>query len=96
LLDDGESVAAGGVIATVRGPFGSILSAERTALNFLSHLSGVATLTDRYVERAPEREECRSCLGHEEDDAGTALRWRRRRCVPAVVTTTAATSPRRS
>src|ERR1700761_2931091 len=31
---DGERVAAGGVIATIRGPFGSILSAERTALNF--------------------------------------------------------------
>jgi nicotinate-nucleotide pyrophosphorylase (carboxylating) len=54
LLDDGEYVAAGGVIATVRGPFGSILSAERTALNFLSHLSGVATLTDRYVQAAKE------------------------------------------
>jgi nicotinate-nucleotide pyrophosphorylase (carboxylating) len=51
-LDDGEVVSAGGVIATVRGPFGSILSAERTALNFLSHLSGVATLTDSYVQRA--------------------------------------------
>jgi nicotinate-nucleotide pyrophosphorylase (carboxylating) len=54
VLDDGESVAAGGVIATVRGPFSSILSAERTALNFLSHLSGVATLTDRYVKSAGE------------------------------------------
>jgi nicotinate-nucleotide pyrophosphorylase (carboxylating) len=54
VLDDGECVSAGGVIATVRGPFASILSAERTALNFLSHLSGVATLTDSYVQRASE------------------------------------------
>jgi nicotinate-nucleotide pyrophosphorylase (carboxylating) len=54
VLDDGECVAAGGVIATVRGPFAPILSAERTALNFLSHLSGVATLTDSYVQRASE------------------------------------------
>jgi nicotinate-nucleotide pyrophosphorylase (carboxylating) len=54
VLDDGECVSAGGVIATVRGPFASILSAERTALNFLSHLSGVATLTDSYVQRARE------------------------------------------
>jgi nicotinate-nucleotide pyrophosphorylase (carboxylating) len=54
VLDDGEFVTAGGVIATVRGPFASILSAERTALNFLSHLSGVATLTDRYVKAAKE------------------------------------------
>jgi nicotinate-nucleotide pyrophosphorylase (carboxylating) len=54
VLGDGERVSAGGVIATVRGPFGSILTAERTALNFLSHLSGVATLTDRYVTSARE------------------------------------------
>lgn len=54
LLDDGAHVEAGGAIATLRGPFGSILSAERTALNFLSHLSGVATLTERYVARAAE------------------------------------------
>jgi nicotinate-nucleotide pyrophosphorylase (carboxylating) len=53
-LDDGEGVLQGGVIATLRGPLCSILSAERTALNFLSHLSGVATLTDRYVKRARE------------------------------------------
>jgi nicotinate-nucleotide pyrophosphorylase (carboxylating) len=52
VLGDGEHVGAGGVIATVRGPFGSILSAERTALNFLCHLSGVATLTERYVATA--------------------------------------------
>ncbi|HEY5273280.1 MAG TPA: carboxylating nicotinate-nucleotide diphosphorylase [Acidimicrobiales bacterium] len=52
VLDDGDHVPAGGVIATVRGPFASILSAERTALNFLSHLSGVATLTERFVQSA--------------------------------------------
>ncbi len=54
MLDDGSSVSAGDVIATIRGPFRSILSAERTALNFLSHLSGVATLTKRYVVAAGE------------------------------------------
>jgi nicotinate-nucleotide pyrophosphorylase (carboxylating) len=37
-------------VVTVRGPARSILAAERTALNFLGHLSGVATLTARYVE----------------------------------------------
>lgn len=51
-LDEGEAVAAGDVIARLTGPFGSILSAERTALNFMSHLSGVATLTSRYVAAA--------------------------------------------
>jgi nicotinate-nucleotide pyrophosphorylase (carboxylating) len=42
---DGEDVAAGAVLATVRGAARSILSAERTALNFLGHLCGIATAT---------------------------------------------------
>lgn len=46
---DGDAVGARETIATVRGPFASILSAERTALNFFCHLSGIATLTRRYV-----------------------------------------------
>ncbi|MDP9070657.1 MAG: carboxylating nicotinate-nucleotide diphosphorylase [Actinomycetota bacterium] len=49
LLDDGEGLGAGAVIATVVGSLTSILTAERTALNLLCHLSGVATLTRRYV-----------------------------------------------
>jgi nicotinate-nucleotide pyrophosphorylase (carboxylating) len=49
-LDDGSSVAAGSVVAVVSGPLRSILTAERTALNFLCHLSGVATTARRYVE----------------------------------------------
>ncbi len=51
-LGDGERVAPGGVVATVEGPFRSLLTAERTALNFLCHLSGVATLAAAFVERA--------------------------------------------
>ena len=47
---DGEHVAAGGVVADVAGPWRALLSAERVALNFLQRLSGVATLTARYVE----------------------------------------------
>ena len=47
---DGSSVAPGDVVATVEGPLRSILTAERTALNFLGHLSGVATLTRAYVD----------------------------------------------
>jgi nicotinate-nucleotide pyrophosphorylase (carboxylating) len=52
VLDDGDTVGPGDVIATLSGPFGSILSAERTALNFMSHLSGVASLTAKYVAAA--------------------------------------------
>jgi nicotinate-nucleotide pyrophosphorylase (carboxylating) len=50
LLNDGSSVAAGDAIATLSGPMRGILAAERTALNFLQHLSGIATLTRRYVD----------------------------------------------
>ncbi len=42
-LVDGDAVGERQVIGTVRGPFGSVLTAERTVLNFLGHLSGVAT-----------------------------------------------------
>ena len=50
--DDGDAVHAGQVLGRVDGPLASVLTGERTALNFLSHLSGVATLTRRYVEAA--------------------------------------------
>src|SRR5687767_7733650 len=46
---DGDRVGAGDRVAKVSGPMRSILSGERTALNFLQHLSGIATTTRRYV-----------------------------------------------
>ncbi len=49
LRGDGQRVAPGDVLAEVRGTARSILAAERTALNFATHLSGVATLTSRFV-----------------------------------------------
>lgn len=51
LIHDGETVAAGAVLARVEGDARALLSAERTALNFLGRLSGVATLTRTYVDR---------------------------------------------
>ena len=48
--DDGDRVAAGAEVGRVTGRLASILTAERTALNFLGHLSGVATLTARFVD----------------------------------------------
>jgi nicotinate-nucleotide pyrophosphorylase (carboxylating) len=51
LVQDGDRVAAGGVAARLTGPAGALLSLERTMLNFLQHLSGVATLTAAYVDR---------------------------------------------
>jgi len=52
MVGDGEAVAAGAVIAEVRGPLRAILTGERVALNFLQRLSGIATLTRAYVEAA--------------------------------------------
>lgn len=49
-LEDGDEVEPGAVLAGVSGPMRSLLSAERTALNFLCHLSGIATLTRLYVQ----------------------------------------------
>jgi nicotinate-nucleotide pyrophosphorylase (carboxylating) len=51
-VPEGAEVAAGEVVGLVRGPFPSLLTGERTALNFLCFLSGIATLTARYVAAA--------------------------------------------
>ncbi|WP_134765547.1 carboxylating nicotinate-nucleotide diphosphorylase [Nocardioides sp. 1609] len=48
-LPDGTRVVAGDVVMRVAGPTRGLLTAERTALNFASHLSGVATATSRWV-----------------------------------------------
>src|SRR2546428_12540372 len=52
LVDDGGAVGPGAKIGRVSGSLRSLLTAERTALNFLCHLSGVATLTRRFVDPA--------------------------------------------
>jgi nicotinate-nucleotide pyrophosphorylase (carboxylating) len=49
-LRDGDHVQPGSVLLTVRGDTRAILLAERTALNFLGHLSGIATLTNTWVK----------------------------------------------
>ena len=65
-LEPGE----GDVVATLAGPAAGILTAERTALNFLGRMSGIATLTARYVHggRGHGREDPR----HAQDHAGHA------------------------
>lgn len=50
-VEDGARAVNGQVLARVTGPARGMLSAERTALNILQHLSGIATLTAQYVER---------------------------------------------
>lgn len=51
---DGDTVQPGVAVAQVIGDAGSVLKAERTALNFLQRLSGVATLTRRFVEEVAD------------------------------------------
>ncbi|MGH9279011.1 MAG: carboxylating nicotinate-nucleotide diphosphorylase [Acidimicrobiales bacterium] len=52
LAEDGDDLVAGRPIATIDGRLASMVTAERTALNFLCHLSGIATLTRRYAHAA--------------------------------------------
>jgi nicotinate-nucleotide pyrophosphorylase (carboxylating) len=71
-LTDGASLEAGSVIGTVGGPLATILTAERTALNFMGHLSGVASSTARYVAAAA--------------DGGSARVWDTRKTTPGLRT----------
>jgi nicotinate-nucleotide pyrophosphorylase (carboxylating) len=50
LKADGDAIAAGDELALVEGPMAAMLTAERTALNFVQRMSGIATATSRYVE----------------------------------------------
>ena len=56
---DGSSVNKNSLIATIRGKANSILIAERVALNFLSHISGIATKTKQFVKLAGRK--CKIC-----------------------------------
>ncbi|MAF46906.1 MAG: carboxylating nicotinate-nucleotide diphosphorylase [Rhodospirillales bacterium] len=51
LAADGDRVPAGGGLARISGPALALLGAERTAINMLQHLSGIATLTRKYVDQ---------------------------------------------
>lgn len=53
-LSDGAAAGAGDVIWALEGPARSLLMAERTALNFVQRLSGIASLTARYVAALPQ------------------------------------------
>ena len=72
-VSDGAAVDSGVTIGTIAGPLASILTGERSALNFLCHLSGVATLTARFVEAARVQ-------------GGTAQVWDTRKTLPGLRT----------
>jgi len=50
-LEDGDHLAKGSIIAEIKGKARALLGGERVALNFLQHLSGIATLTRKFVEK---------------------------------------------
>ena len=54
LVEDGSKVSEGAMLMKVEGKARSILTAERTALNFLQRLSGIASLTSRYVDEVKQ------------------------------------------
>jgi len=56
---DGSSVQKNSIIAIIKGKASSILVAERVALNFLSHISGIATKTNQFVKLAGKK--CKIC-----------------------------------
>ncbi|MDO8534131.1 MAG: carboxylating nicotinate-nucleotide diphosphorylase [Xanthobacteraceae bacterium] len=60
-IRDGAKVAARATAAEVEGPAAAILSAERVALNFVGHLSGIATLTAAYVAKVAHTNAKISC-----------------------------------
>ena len=54
LAADGSAIEPGHIAATIEGPLAPILSGERVALNLMQRMSGIATITRRFVERAAE------------------------------------------
>ncbi|MGB8223325.1 MAG: carboxylating nicotinate-nucleotide diphosphorylase [Polyangiales bacterium] len=58
-LRDGDLVEAGTAVATISGPARSILLGERVALNFMQRLSGVSTMTRRFVDALPKESKTR-------------------------------------
>ena len=52
MIADGQKFSRGDTLATVQGPAQGVLQAERVALNFVQRMSGIATLTSRFVQEA--------------------------------------------
>lgn len=54
LIEDGDKVDKGEIIVKIKGSFRALLTGERLALNFLQRMSGIATMTSKYVEAVKE------------------------------------------
>jgi len=79
---DGDSVAAKTVLMQINGDARAVLSAERVSLNFLQHLSGIATATAAFVQRAVGGK-ARICCRRRRDCG----RWKNTRCAAAAAST---------
>ena len=88
---DGDELSAGDTVLELAGPLRPILTAERTALNFLGRLSGIATLTAQFVMAAHESNPSVAVLDTRKTTPGCACS-KRRPCVPAVAPATASAS----
>jgi len=73
---DGDPVDAGLPLATIRGPAARILTAERTLLNFMGRLSGIASLTRRFVEQVEQVEQVAGTAAKILDTRKTTPAWR--------------------
>jgi hypothetical protein len=91
---DGRRVAAGDTVVEVTGPLRPILTAERTALNFLGHLSGIATLTAQFVTAAHARNPSVPRSSTPARPRPGLRPSRRRPCGPAAAPTTGPACPR--
>ena len=87
-VSDGNPIAVGGVVASVRGPAAALLAGERTALNFLQHLSGIATLTQAFVGAAEGPRSGSPTRARRSPECG---RWRSTRCASVAARTTGPT-----
>ena len=56
---EGSTIKKDNIIATIEGNIRNILTGERVALNFLSHISGIATITNKFVKKAGKK--CKIC-----------------------------------
>ncbi len=56
---EGSNIKKGNIVATIEGNIKNILTGERVALNFLNHLSGIATITNKFVKKV--RKKCKIC-----------------------------------
>ena len=85
-MRDGDKVKAGDIVVTIKGNSRAILASERVALNYLCHLSGIASLTEKFVKEIKERVPLSVALARPCPDCAP---FKNMRCVQVVARTIA-------